>query len=343
MEQTYGKTHSKTFDTFVGGTVATTTLTFPIVVSLGLYTLLFPDGRPREVRNSVFRFFAGISRASETEATPKVPAWRKSLTQVVAIIIYIITMLILIFCIPMFVLNIIAIELAISDYSESEHPWYVGQWSPMVGAILAVLAAIVDKYWTTFARLCVDFFKETILRRPRPKPQRKAALSMRESTSEADTLRRRVSNRRQTADASLGRSRQDRLSKSEQKHMKDANTLLYELSREWLHFFAFCRDPIKECHRLPSTPSQDGQYTHLEDENMELSWPTKHDTPDQLLSSHQLSRGSERYSKAGFDTPASEEAKDQPRDRDRRTPGIEPVAQNSVPEQELRLLRSKHA
>ncbi|KAI9782989.1 MAG: hypothetical protein M1816_001649 [Peltula sp. TS41687] len=340
MEQAYGKTHDEDFDTFVGGIAATTTLSFPIAVFLGLYTLIFPDGRPREVRNTVFRFFAGISRSSKTNANLKVPVWRKYAAQFVAIISYIFTILTLIFCIPMFILNIIALELALKDYSESERPWYVGQWSPMVGAVLAVLAAIVDKYWTTF----VDFLKEKILRRP---PSKRPGKTRKENTREADILHRRISSRRQAVNAGLGSSRRDPQLRYEERRFKGLTKLLHDLGKEWRHFVAFYRDPIEECcglpNSLPTTSSKDSKYTHLEDGATELSGSVIHGASDQVLPSHQPSRRSERGPKTGPDISSTEEADSQLREWDRRTSDIESAAQNSIYEQDLSLLHAKHA
>ncbi|CZR67499.1 uncharacterized protein PAC_17398 [Phialocephala subalpina] len=147
--QTYGNYHSKRISTWVGDEIQTALLTLPIVVCQGLYTLLmifkYNTKSPREVRNKVFRFLAGIEKLRIMPGTILLPIWRKHVSQAFALLIYLIAIIVFVFCAPMYTLNIVTMELALTTFSESEQPWFVGQWSPIAATGLVLLAAYINK------------------------------------------------------------------------------------------------------------------------------------------------------------------------------------------------------
>ena len=146
-DQTWGKSHNREFETFVGSAIKTSFIALPIVVVQGLLTLLFGEKTQHEVRNSVFRFFAG-QRKSWTLARPiRIQPWRRYTAQSLALLSYTLAVLALVLCPLLYLFNIVAIELTLTDYHDSEDPWMVGQWSSVVGALLVLLAATLTKYW----------------------------------------------------------------------------------------------------------------------------------------------------------------------------------------------------
>ena len=155
QNQTWGKPHNQPFETFVGGAIKTSFIALPIVVVQGLLTFLFGEKTQHEVRNTVFRFFAGQRKSWRLPRPIQLRPWRRYTAQCLALISYALAVLALVLCPLLYLFNIVAIELTITDYHDSEDPWMVGQWSPIVGALLVLLAAVLSKYWergTSFIR-----------------------------------------------------------------------------------------------------------------------------------------------------------------------------------------------
>jgi len=147
MNQTWGKDRNQAFETFVGDATQTSFIALPIVVIQGLYTILFGEKTPHEVRNTVFRFLAGHRKSWDAARPIKLQPWRRYAAQFFALLIYTLAVLALIVCPILFVVNVVAIELTLTDYHDSEDPWLIGQWSPIAAVILAVLAAFLSEYW----------------------------------------------------------------------------------------------------------------------------------------------------------------------------------------------------
>lgn len=152
-DQTWGKTHNRQFETFVGSAIKTSFIALPIVVVQGLLTLVFGEKTQHEVRNSVFRFFAGQRKSWRLGSPIRLRPWRKYSAQCLALLSYALAVLALAFCPLLYLFNIVAIEMTLTDYHDSEDPWMVGQWSPVVGALLVLMAATLSKYWECWTSL----------------------------------------------------------------------------------------------------------------------------------------------------------------------------------------------
>lgn len=147
QNQTWGKTHNQQFETFVGGAFKTSFIALPIVVIQGLLTFLFGEKTQHEVRNTVFRFFAGQRKSWRLARPVRLQLWRKYAAQGMALLSYTLAVVAFVLCPLLYIFNIVAIELTLTDYHDSEDPWMVGQWSPVVGALLVLVAATLTKYW----------------------------------------------------------------------------------------------------------------------------------------------------------------------------------------------------
>jgi len=145
--QTWGQAHDQQFETFVGSAMSTSLFALPIVVVQGLLTLFFGEKTQHEVRNSVFRFFAGQRKSWRLGRPIQLRPWRRYTAQCLALLSYALAVLALAFCPLLYLFNIVAIEMTLTDYHDSEDIWMVGQWSPVVGALLVLVAATLSKYW----------------------------------------------------------------------------------------------------------------------------------------------------------------------------------------------------
>lgn len=146
-EQTWGKTHNRQFESFVGNAIATSFIALPIIVVQGLLTLFFGEKTQHEVRNSVFRFFAGQRKSWRLGRPIQLRPWRRYTAQCLALLSYALAVVALAFCPLLYIFNIVAFEMTLTDFHDSEDLWMVGQWSPVVGALLVVVAATLSKYW----------------------------------------------------------------------------------------------------------------------------------------------------------------------------------------------------
>lgn len=145
--QTWGKTHNQQFSSFVGNAIVTSFIALPIIVVQGLLTLFFGEKTQHEVRNSVFRFFAGQRKSWRLGTPIQLRPWRRYTAQCLALLSYALAVVALAFCPLLYIFNIVAFEMTLTDFHDSEDLWMVGQWSPVVGALLVVVAATLSKYW----------------------------------------------------------------------------------------------------------------------------------------------------------------------------------------------------
>ena len=122
----------------------------------GAYIFVSGGASPRQARNALFRFI--VNR--------RFWKWWRPLRSVavvtgaiLAVVLYICAVVTMVLVPPVFILNIVSGELYLTAYPESDPLYGVGQWSPWASIALALLAAVLNRYWPSRAFRPVRWLK----------------------------------------------------------------------------------------------------------------------------------------------------------------------------------------
>jgi hypothetical protein len=74
------------------------------------------------------------------------PGLKKWIAKYWALSVYAWAISIILICPPLFIINLVASELSLSQLIESEPPTAIGQWPPWASTVLVLLAALIGKY-----------------------------------------------------------------------------------------------------------------------------------------------------------------------------------------------------
>ena len=115
---------------------------FPYIILQGLWAIVFGRRRPRQVRDSVYLFIAELNLW--TFGPAKVHKLR--IAKMCAYLSYSWAVVIAVICPPLFVINLIANEISVNNYPESENAHHVGAWTPYVATMLVFGAALIAEF-----------------------------------------------------------------------------------------------------------------------------------------------------------------------------------------------------
>ncbi|CAF9905753.1 hypothetical protein IMSHALPRED_003962 [Imshaugia aleurites] len=121
------------------------------VLAQGLWAICFGRKSPRQCRTVIYKFVndAKMPRSKFHQRHRSVSRYgcilQKMSAKYLAIFAYLWTVISSIICVVLFVFNIIAMELLLSDLPQSESATHVGAWSPWAATGLIFAAALISK------------------------------------------------------------------------------------------------------------------------------------------------------------------------------------------------------
>ena len=127
---------------FFKGYVKYALFLFPYIILQGFWAIIFGRRRPRQVRDSVYLFIVELNLWAD--GTAKVH--KLQIAKLCAFLSYSWAVVIAVICPPLFVINLIANEISVNNYPESENAHHVGAWTPYVATLLVFGAALVAKF-----------------------------------------------------------------------------------------------------------------------------------------------------------------------------------------------------
>ena len=134
---------------------------FPYILLQGFWAICFGRRRPRQVRDSIYLFIVELnlwtnpakehsSKESQAEEDQQVEHYATKnqlwVAWFVAYMSYLWAVVIAVICPPLFVVNLIANEISVNNYPESENGHHIGAWAPYVATILVLCAALIAKF-----------------------------------------------------------------------------------------------------------------------------------------------------------------------------------------------------
>ena len=151
----------------------------PYILVQGIWAAFFGRRSPSQVRDNFYIFLKGLTlrapaaKKSRTQLReyqlPEKGRWhagsrQKLIAKYWALAIYAWAILITLICPPLFVINVVANELSLSNYIESEPPTQVGQWTPWASTGLVLFAALIGRYNDSFVQTVKSVSKYTLWR-----------------------------------------------------------------------------------------------------------------------------------------------------------------------------------
>ena len=132
----------------------------PYILVQGFWAALNGRRSPAQVRDNFYIFVSGLTlwkrgtkrKNSETpdrlERKPRLgfSSLQKPVAKYWALLVYAWAISITLICPPLFILNLVASELSLSQLIEAEPPTGIGQWSPWASTALILLAALIGQY-----------------------------------------------------------------------------------------------------------------------------------------------------------------------------------------------------
>lgn len=140
--------YGKSFFTFY--VVIGTAMGF-VVLFQGLWAMCFGRRSPRQCRQLIYKFFRDVKmpnfKAQQWQGTITVygQEWQRTLAKYLAISAYLWAVIASVICVMLFFFNIIALELLLSGFPQSESARHVGAWSAWAATGLIVAAAFISK------------------------------------------------------------------------------------------------------------------------------------------------------------------------------------------------------
>ena len=150
---------------------------FPYILLQGFWAICFGRRRPRQVRDSVYLFIAELnlwtnpakgqnSKESLDEEDQTVEHYATDnqlrVAFFVAYMSYLWAVVIAVICPPLFVINLIANEVSVNNYPESENGHHIGAWAPYVATVLVFGAALIAKFHQVLEGRFIDLINLAI-------------------------------------------------------------------------------------------------------------------------------------------------------------------------------------
>ena len=124
---------------FVKGYTKYGLLFLPYILLQGIWTALFGRRNPIQIRDKVYLFLSH-PKASKWQK------WQRSIGKYFALTIFAWAVFIVVIRPPLFVVNLVAAELNISDYPQSETAQHIGSWTPWAATGLVLFAAFAARF-----------------------------------------------------------------------------------------------------------------------------------------------------------------------------------------------------
>jgi hypothetical protein len=129
---------------FAGGVHIALLFGFPYVLLQGLWAACFGRREPAEVRDLLFLAFTSPKILKHIK-----PSWHRfwrGLIKWYAWIVYLLAVLIVLVCAPLFIMCIVANEFILWLDPSEEEPYFIGQWMPWAVVGLVLVAALIGSY-----------------------------------------------------------------------------------------------------------------------------------------------------------------------------------------------------
>lgn len=115
----------------------------PFILVQGFIVALFGQRGPREARDVIY---INLFMERPISNRPPITRVQEGFFRVLAALNYLFACAVVIFCAPLFIINISAQELQIwTQQPESESPYQVGQWSVWAYTVLVILEALIAR------------------------------------------------------------------------------------------------------------------------------------------------------------------------------------------------------
>ena len=126
------------------------------VLLQGIWAACFGRRNPLQARDKVYLILRRFSTSQKPDG------FRKGTMKWYAIITYAWAVFIAILCPPLLILNVIANELLVNDFPESETQVHVDAWGPWAAVVLVVIAALIGRFHNSMVnnliRICNQAF-----------------------------------------------------------------------------------------------------------------------------------------------------------------------------------------
>ncbi|KAI4149250.1 MAG: hypothetical protein LQ340_004723, partial [Diploschistes diacapsis] len=117
----------------------------PYIIAQGTWAVFFGRKSPANARYAFYHFFSNIHFPGYG-----VSRLQRDVAKAIAILAYLWAVLILVICVPTFVLNLVATETLLFIFPQGEYLTAIGQWQPWAGTVLIFIAAFIAQFEERF-------------------------------------------------------------------------------------------------------------------------------------------------------------------------------------------------
>jgi hypothetical protein len=119
----------------------------PYVILQGAWhVVMFGRSSPQKARYTFYYWITRIHWPNGKARTFQAGKIQRGFALTVSILVYLWALFILIICPPIFITNIVATEIGLYTLPQGESNTHIGQWGPMAGTILILLAAFIARF-----------------------------------------------------------------------------------------------------------------------------------------------------------------------------------------------------
>lgn len=129
-------------------------MALPYIIAQGLWAVLFGRKTPAQARHKFYAVLTSV-RLRRREGIPA-GAWQVNVATCISLLAYLWALFILVLCSPLFIFNLVAGEIFLRPFPQSEDQQHIGAWGPWASTVLVLIAAIIAKYHNVFADLLID-------------------------------------------------------------------------------------------------------------------------------------------------------------------------------------------
>ena len=133
-------------------------MALPYVIAQGLWAVLFGRKTPAQARHKFYAIITSIRIRRRAGTAPA--AWQVNFAALISLLAYLWALFILIICPPLFIFNLVAGEIFVHPFPQSENEHHIGAWGPWASTALILIAAMIAKYHNIFVDLLIDLIND---------------------------------------------------------------------------------------------------------------------------------------------------------------------------------------
>ncbi|MCJ1445914.1 MAG: hypothetical protein MMC23_006419 [Stictis urceolatum] len=141
-----GSKRQKRNDAFSGIYISVGLLSLPYILLQGFWAALFGRRTPAQARNVIYALLTRLRLSKRRSQLDPAGPFQKGFAKFCAMLSYLWAVFVLVICVPIIIINILAIEIFLHILPEGEQPTHIGAWEPWAGTGIALVAALFARY-----------------------------------------------------------------------------------------------------------------------------------------------------------------------------------------------------